>query len=512
MTRRTFLLPAWLLLALAAAVPAGANRLLDSFEERVTEFTLDNGLHFIVIERHQAPVVSFHTHVNAGSVDEDVGATGLAHMFEHMAFKGTTTIGTTDIEAEREAMDRVDAIFAELKRERARGRNADEERIAELEADFEAAIEEAKEYVVEGEFEEILEREGAQGLNAFTAADMTGYLYSLPANKLELFFAMESDRFLNPVQREFYVERDVVMEERRQRVGSNPVGRLVEEALALSFIAHPYGQPTIGHMSDLRNLSRPQARDFFERYYRASNLTIAVAGDVDPEEVRRLAGEYFSALPAGKPPLPVTTEEPPQRGERRVEIVERTRPWVVMTFHRPSALHDDEAAYRVLGDILSTGRTSRFHQQLVETELALQAQALPTFPGQRYPTLFGVLGIPSQGVSPEDLEAEMLAVLDDVRSEPISQDALDRAKIRARAQLVSQLDSNSGLARQLAVTHGIAGDWREVFRSLDRIREVTAEDVQRVARETFRADNRNVAIIRHAEADDNGDNDTEEDE
>lgn len=510
MTNRKILpSPAWLLLTLAMALPAGANELLETFEERVSEFTLDNGLHFIIIERHQAPVVSFHTHVNAGSVDEEVGATGLAHMFEHMAFKGTTSIGTTDIEAEREAMDRVDEIFTELKRERARGRNADEERIAELEAEFEEAIEAAKEYVVEGEFEEILERAGAQGLNAFTASDMTGYLYSLPANKLELFFAMESDRFLNPVQREFYVERDVVMEERRQRVGSNPVGRLVEEALALSYIAHPYGQPTIGHMSDLKNLSRPQAREFYDRYYRASNLTIAIAGDVDPDEARQLAGKYFSAMPGGEPPLPVTTVEPPQRGERRVEIVEQTQPWVVMTFHRPSALHEDQAAFRVLSDILSTGRTSRFHQELVEEELALQAQAIPTFPGQRYPTLFGVLGIPSQGVAPGDLEDEMLAILDGIKSEPVSQEALDRAKIRARSQLVSQLDSNSGLARQLAATHGIAGDWREVFRELDRIEQVTAEDVQRVAGETFRADNRNVAVIRHAES---AENNNEEDE
>lgn len=507
--RRILRLPAWTLLALAVAMPAGANELLEAFEERVSEFTLDNGLHFIVIERHQAPVVSFHTHVNAGSVDEQVGATGLAHLFEHMAFKGTTSIGTTDIEAELEAMDRVDEIFAELQRERARGRNADQERITKLEADFEAAIEDAKEYVVEGEFEEILERAGAQGLNAFTGADMTGYLYSLPANKLELFFAMESDRFLNPVQREFYVERDVVMEERRQRVGSNPIGRLIEETLALSYIAHPYGQPTIGHMSDLRNLSRPQAREFFDRYYRASNLTIAVAGDVNPDEVKRLAEQYFSAMPAGEPPLPVTTEEPPQRGERRVEIVEQTQPWVVMTFHRPDGMHDDDAAYRVLADILSTGRTSRFHKQLVETELALQAQAISTFPGLRYPTLFGVLGIPSQGVAPEDLEEAMLDILADLAAEPVSEEALDRARIRARAQLVSQLDSNSGLARQLAMTHGIAGDWREVFLELDRVQRVTAEDVQRVARETFRAGNRNIAVIRHAEADDN---DNEEDE
>lgn len=510
MTKRTTLpFPVWLLLALALAMPAGANELLDSFEERVTEFTLDNGLHFIVVERHQAPVVSFHTHVNAGSVNEEVGGTGLAHMFEHMAFKGTTSIGTTDIEAELQAMERVDEIFAELKRERARGRDADAERVAKLEEDFQSAIEAAKEYVIEGEFEEILEREGAQGLNAFTAADMTGYIYSLPANKLELFFAMESDRFLNPVQREFYVERDVVMEERRQRVGSNPIGRLVEETLALSYIAHPYGQPTIGHMSDLQNLSRPMARDFFERYYRASNLTIAIAGDVDPDEVRQLAEQYFSALPTGEPPLPVTTEEPPQRGERRVEIVEQTQPWLVMTFHRPDGMHEDDAAYRVLGDILSTGRTSRFHKQLVETELALQAQAIPAFPGQRYATLFAALGIPSQGVAPEDLEAEMLKILDEIQSEPVSEEALDRARIRARAQLVSQLDSNSGLAQQLAITHGIAGDWREVFRELDRVREVTADDVQRVARETFRAENRNVAVIRHADADNN---DNEENE
>lgn len=489
-----------LLAGLMVPVVAGANSLLQNFEKRVTEFTLDNGLHFIIIERHQAPVVSFHTHVTAGAVDEETGATGLAHMFEHMAFKGTTTIGTSDIEAERDAMARVDEIFLELKRERAKGRQVDEDKVAKLEKDFEAAIENSKEYVVEGEFEEILERAGAQGLNAFTASDMTGYLYSLPANKLELFFAMEADRFLNPVLREFYVERDVVMEERRMRVESNPIGRLVEETLGISFLAHPYGQPGIGHMSDLKNLSRPMAREFFERYYRASNMTIAIAGDVDPAEAKRLAGKYFSGMPAGEPPLPVITEEPPQRGERRVEIVEQTQPWVVVAYHRPNGFHEDDPVYRVMSDILSTGRTSRFHKQLVETELALQTQTVAAFPGQLYPTLFAGLGIPSQGVSPDKLESEMLQILDNLKNEPVSQEALDRAKIRARSQLVSQLDSNSGLARQMASAHGLAGDWREVFRELDRIQQVTAEDVQRVARDTFTDANRNVAVIRNADS------------
>src|SRR5690606_32592879 len=345
------------LFALVLAGPAAAQGLLETFEPSVTEFTLDNGLTFVVVERHEAPVVSFMTYADVGSVDEPKGQTGIAHMFEHMAFKGTTSVGTADLDAELAALEAEEAAYQRLRAARLGG--APPAEVERLEQAFVALRDSAKTLLEESAFERILERNGAVGLNAFTSADQTGYLYSLPSNKLELWFAMEADRFRHPVLREYYVERDVVMEERRMRTESNPIGRLFEEFVTTAFKAHPYGQPTVGHMSDLQSISRTEAEAFFDRYYAANNLTIAIVGDVDPAQVRQLAERYFGPPPRRPEPERIGTVEPPQLGERRVTLVEQAQPFVFVGYHRPGGYHEDDAAFQVLTDVLANGRTSR---------------------------------------------------------------------------------------------------------------------------------------------------------
>ena len=489
------------LLLCVAASSVQAQDLLSQFEEKVTTFTLDNGLEFVVVERDDAPVISFHTYADVGAVDEPSGQTGIAHMFEHMAFKGTTSLGSKDIEAEMAALERQEETYLELRREKAKGAQADSARIAALQSEFEAAQEEAQSYIEDSAYENILEREGVSGLNAYTSADATGYIYSLPANKLELFFALEADRFQNPVLREFYTERDVVMEERRQRTESSPVGRLVEEFVSTAFKAHPYGQPTIGHMSDLQNLTRSEAKEFYDVYYTASNLTIGIAGDVDPQEVRQLAEQYFSRLEEGDEPMPVTTDEPEQIAERRVIIREQSQPFVLVGYHRGSMESPNDPVYNVLSDVLTNGRTSRLYTALVETQQAVNVQALPAFPGSKYPTLFGVFAVPSRGVSPDSVEHAVYDELERIQNEGITQEELERAKTRARASLIGGLDSNNGLARQMSRMQALTGDWRNVFRQLDELEAVTTDDVQRVAQETFVPSNRTVAMIRTSEDD-----------
>ena len=489
-------LGAVLLFALCAAPPALGQDLLQKFEEKTTTFTLENGLDFVIIERHDAPAASFATYADVGSVDEPEGQTGIAHMFEHMAFKGTTMIGTEDIEKEMKALKRQEEIYLQARRERAKGPQADSSRIAELEEQFEQATDTAESYIKKGEFENVLERNGVSGLNASTSSDATRYFYSLPANKAELFFALESDRFANPMLREFYTERDVVMEERRQRTESSPTGRLVEEFLTTAFKAHPYGNPTIGHMSDLKNLSRTDAKQFFEKHYNPSNLTIGIAGDVEPERMRSLAEEYFGRLSGGQEPLPVRTEEPEQISERRVVIREQTQPFVLIGFHRGSMQSDDAPVYDVLSDVLTGGRTSRLYESLVKQEKALQVQALPAFPGSKYDTLFGIVGVPNRGVSPDSVEHMIDDELEAIKEEGITQEELERAKTRARSDLIGQLDSNQGLALQFAQMEALKGDWRSVFRKLDAIESVTVDDVQRVAQTTFERSNRTVAMIK----------------
>src|SRR5947209_11636377 len=289
---------------------AGAQDLA-SFEKRVTVHKLPNGLTLVVLERPEAPVFSFFTLVDAGSVQDPKGYTGLAHMMEHEAFKGTPTIGTKNWVAEKADLAQVEKAYAAYDYERKKEVGRDPKKLAEMEKAWKAAIEKADEYVKPNEFSEILDQQGEEGMNAFTASDETGYFYSLPANRLELWAYMESERFLHPVMREFYKERDVVWEERRLRIDSSPIGRMVEQFLFTAFMEHPYHQPPVGWMSDLQRISATQAEAFFHKWYVPSNMVIGVCGDVQPAQVIAVAEKYFGRIPSPPKPLDTTTAEPP---------------------------------------------------------------------------------------------------------------------------------------------------------------------------------------------------------
>ena len=477
--------------------PAVLAQDLAEFEKDLTEFTLDNGLKFLVLERHDAPVVTCYTHVDVGAVDEVKGITGLAHIFEHMAFKGTTTIGTKDFEAEAKVLARVDETFHALKGELQKGDQADPARVAELRQRFEEAQQEAQEFLIHDEFEEALKREGGTGLNAGTSYDYTVYFVNLPSNKLELWMLMESERFRDPVLREFYQERDVVMEERRLRTETQPIGRLIEEFLAVAYKAHPYGEPVIGHMSDLQTVTRAEAEAFFKEYYIPSNMTVAIVGDVDPNRVKELAQKYFGRIPRREEPEPVETVEPPQLGERRVVIEDPAQPFVVVGYHKPGIKHPDDAVFDAITDIMGMGRTSRLYETLVkEKRIAVAASGFQGMPGVKYPGLFLFYAVPARDhTSEENLEA-IDAQIERLKNEPVTKEELQKAKTRARASLIRQLDSNQGLAQQLTFFEVITGDWRNLFTQLDRIDAVTAEDIQRVAREYFTTRNRTVGMIK----------------
>jgi predicted Zn-dependent peptidase len=469
---------------------------LAQFESRVTQFTLDNGLRFIVLQRREAPVVTCYTHANVGAVDEVTGLTGLAHLFEHMAFKGTQTIGTQDYQAEAKALAKIDEAFEAIKAEKARTGAVDEQRLAQLHRQFQEAQEEAQQYLVHDEFDEILKQAGGVGLNAGTSSDYTVYFVSLPSNKLELWMLLESDRFLNPVLREFYKEKNVVMEERRLRTETQPVGKLLEEFLAVAYKAHPYGAPVIGHMSDIEALTRKEAEAFFRTHYGPGNLTMAVVGDVDPARVRTLAQEYFGRIPYRPAAEAVETVEPPQPGERRVVVEDPAQPFVLIGYHKPSINHEDNAVFDAITDIMGTGRTSRLYRRLVrDQKIAMATSGFQGMPGQKYPGLFLFYAMPARGHTNQECEQAIYAEIERLRSEPVTEQELEKAKTRARASLIRQLDSNSGLAELLTFYEVLTGDWRNLFKQLEQIDRVTAEDIQRVARTYFTTKNRTVGII-----------------
>lgn len=472
---------------------------LDSFAEKVSEFTLENGLHFIVIERPVAPVATFVTFVNVGGVDEPVNNTGIAHIFEHMAFKGSSRIGTDNYQAEQAAIDKMDAAYQAWLAESYSVR-PDQARMDSLRTEFERWQQEAGQHIRSEEFSQIIEREGGVGLNAFTSADATGYFYSLPQNKAELWFFLESERFRDPVFREFYVEKDVIMEERRMRTDSNPQGRLLEEFLSVAYSAHPYRNPVVGWASDITATTIADTQRFFETWYVPSNMTIAIAGDVTAARMRELAEKYFGDMPSAPHPPAIKTTEPAQRGERRFVIQEQSQPLFISGYKTVAADHPDAAALEMLSQILSVGRTSRLYRRMVQDEpLALGVQALTGFPGSRYPSLFVTFAVPNSGVALELIEQVMDEEIEKAKQGDIQQEELDRAVTNARAGVVRGLNSNMGLALNLAQAHAQRGDWREAFSYLEDLDAVTLADLQRVAQQYLVRRNRTVGMVSNSD-------------
>ena len=474
---------------------------LKEFEKKVTEFTLDNGLHFIIIERRDAPVVSFYTQVNVGGIDEPMGNTGIAHIFEHLAFKGDHYVGTTNWEEEKKVIDKMDEVYKAWLYESYKP-NPDSVFMNERWDEFQALQEEAKTYVVNNEFSQIVQRNGGTGMNASTRWDFTDYFYSLPSNKVELWFSLEAGRFMQPTYREFYVEKEVVREERRMRTDSNPFGRLIEEFFATAYAAHPYGRPIVGWNSDITASTIEDAHDFYETYYVPSNITFGIAGDVDPKRMKKLAEEYFGDMRGkGKVAPPVTTIEPEQRGERRVVIEGNSQPLMMIGYHTVSSTDPDYEPLVLLGRVLSSGRTSTLYKKLVvEEQSALQIQNFEGIPGTRYPGLFLSLFVPNAGVDLDSLEQSIYTEFDAVKEGSITQEQLDRVRTNLRAGIIRSLGNNTGLASYFVNTHVEQGSWKDVFNQLDRYENVTLGDLQRVANKYLIKKNRTVGLTVQADS------------
>jgi len=481
--------------ALFATALSSAAQDLASFEARTTVHKLANGWTFLIVERPEAPVFSFCTIADVGSAQEVPGITGIAHMFEHMAFKGGPTIGTRDWENEKKALAVLEAAYQAWQAERLASK-PDPEKLAALLATFRERQQEAARFVVQGEFDDVFTREGGAELNATTGADGTYFYYSLPSNKIELFAFLESERFAHPVFREFYEERDVVQEERRLRIEGSGFGRLVEQFGITAFDAHPYKQPGVGYMSDLQSITITDAETFFQTYYAPSNLTTAIVGDVRAEMLIPILEKYFGRIPARPAPPPLRTVEPPQRAEKTVVLEDPAQPLVLEAYHKPAVTHPDQAAWEAIDDVLSNGRTSRLYRALVrDQKIAVEVESFTGFPGEKYPNLWAVLVVPAVGASNGQVEAALRAELDRLRREDVTAEELARFKARAKASLLRNLRSNLGLAYRLAEAQRLYGDWRELFRSLDRLDKVTPADVRRVAGDAFQPSNRTTALI-----------------
>jgi predicted Zn-dependent peptidase len=543
------------LVALLAPVAAYSQTL----EEKVQEFTLENGMKFLVIERHEAPVFFGAVAFKVGSVDERPGIYGVSHLLEHMLFKGTQTVGTTDYKKEKQFLEREDAFAEEAKRIAFRiepwrleyldklatgivASFSDEDRAAvgtdkalELELvieqmkaqgppaelasmpglltdggtdyfalyldlkkaqmDLYDTMAEHRKLIVNNEFGDLYGENGERMLNAGTTNDATFYMVSLPSNRLELWMLMESDRLENPVFREFYSERDVVMEERRMHENS-PSDAMYDTFLATAFEASAYGNPVVGWMSDLRYITRADLENYYRQHYGPNNAVALLAGDVQLDEVKRLAEKYFGPVTKGPAIAPVVTADPPQQGERRVVLKEDAKPSLAIGYHIPKAPHPDSYALEMLSSILSDGRTSRFYKSVHEAQgLTRDAPEMDTGPGSRLDPLLSISADPKEPHTLAEVEAAIYAEIDRIKNEPPAARELERVVNQREAQLVRSLGSNIGLAFTIGWAEAVRGDWHTVLTDLERLKAVTPEDVSRVAAKYLTEENRTVVWL-----------------
>ena len=488
------------------------------------EYRLDNGMQVLMVERHEAPTIMASIFARVGSANEITGITGISHLFEHMMFKGTKTIGTKDIQRDLEIMAQLDSLKTLMRSEERimreqlrRGKvqdlldpEAKTPRYRELEVVFDSLILEQRQLIIKDQLDELYSKNGGSFLNAFTSDDMTGYFVRLPKNKIELYMWLESDRFHDPVFREFYSERNVVREERRLGVESTPTGLIEEDFRAMFWKSSSYHWDVVGWASDLGSITREQANSYFDTYYAPNNLTMILVGDLKPDELIKLVKRYFDRIPRGKtePPDVVTLEEK-QYGERRMICEAEANPQTQIWYHTVAWKHPDSYPLEILAGILS-GKTGRLYKKLVEEKGIAKSTAgggrrmfggdnLAVDAGQDSKKYAGAFQISAEGVSgvrAEQLEDAIYEVIDELKNNPVSPEELQKVKNQLRVQKIRFMDIMSGIGILFYLGQNAAmGDWTEANNNPQKCDLVTAEDVQRVANKYFAGDQRNVLII-----------------
>jgi predicted Zn-dependent peptidase len=554
--KRTSLLFAVVMAAILLLMQAPV--VAQTLEEKVKEYNLKNGMKFLVVERHEAPVAICAIAFNVGAANEGPNITGISHLIEHMMFKGTKMMGTTNYEKEIPYIKQTDELgdktialrkemgewrfkifhdfaqqvlnsFSEDEKKRTGADKNEQNKLlvekirgmAKLPDSLTAVpyliedqgknylnlflgyeldwgqiaklFDEQRQYMKKDELWGTYMNNGARFLNAFTSNDATVYFAYLPANRLELFMDMEADRMESPIFREFWTERDVVMEERR--LGENdPDDELGEAFYSVAFSASPYKWPVVGWMSDLQRISRKDVEDYHRIHYSPNNAVGVIVGDVTLDQVQKLADKYFGSIPPQPPPPPIETREPEQQGERRVTVEHSANPKLMIGYHKPVYPNPDEAAIGVFESILAEGRTSRLYKSVFEEQqLTAEEPRVYDGPGNRYDNLIVIEAAPRAPHTLQEVENAIYVQIDKMKKEPVSDRELQRVKNQIDANNIRQLGSNIGIAFQVAFGQIFYGDYHAMFRSIERTKKVTAADVQRVANKYLTAKNRTVA-------------------
>ncbi|MBL0926505.1 MAG: insulinase family protein [Phycisphaerales bacterium] len=488
--------------AIVSPAPPCAAQQLD-----VQEFTLDNGMKFLLYPRTEEPnIIAAGWLAKVGSVNERPGITGISHFFEHMMFKGTNTIGTKDAAKDKEFRAKQKAVRDELMKlqlgeqyKRYKAGEIDDPwnpandtpKMRELRGELAKLMREQLDITQKNEFDRVYTSMGASGMNAFTSEDVTFYFINVPANKFELWAWMESDRLTNSVFREFYAERDVVHEERRLRTESTPTGVFQEQFEAMFWMSSPYHWPVIGWTSDLNSYTMEQAADYYDIYYRPNNLVGVIVGDFRPEEIKPLISRYFSRLERGPREVPpVVTLEMPQMAEQRMNAEGDFQPQIEVRYKAVPFRHADSYPLEVMAQVLN-GRTGRLYKTMIDGK-KIASSARASLDIRKYGGAFSFEAETKGEASPADLENAWYEELARLQKEPVPEQELQKVKNQFAANTYRRLTSNFFIMVQLGMAENMGG-WQELNDGPRKIQAVTAADVQRVANRYFDRKNRSVA-------------------
>ena len=451
--------------------------------------TLDNGLKVMLYPDKQAPTVACRIFYVTGSVHENMENNGIAHLLEHMLFKGTKKVGVKDAAKDAVYIKKIDDLMAQLRLLP----KDDTVKVHALKKRYDSLIAEERKNLIKYELWDAYEKAGGTGLNAFTSDLMTAYFVTLPKNKVDLFLWLESDRMQNAVLREFYSERDVVMEERRMRTDDSPTGRYWESLMAVFYEAHPFRLPTIGYPSNIRNLTREMADEHYRKYYKPNNAILVLAGDIDTTLALAGIKRYFSIIPRGSEFPPVVVEEPPQVGEKRMVVRKSdAKARLDILFHTPGFPNSDLYPLDIVEGVLS-GKSGRLYRKLVkELKIALSSGAGNDV--NKYTSNFDVSADLDGKPQVEKVEQAIWDVLSDLSKKPISDRELTRAKNQVVARTFRQLQDMEELATELAYWE-MRGGWDYINRFPESVQKVTAQQVQDVCKKYFFRKNSTTGMI-----------------
>jgi len=505
-------------MALCSIAPSTIAQNIDA-----KEYWLDNGMQVLMVEKHESPTIMASIFARVGSSNEVTGITGISHLFEHMMFKGTEKIGTKDIKQDRKIMAQLDSLRELMRGEEEIMRTelrhgeisdmldpeAKTDRYREIEKVFDSLIVEQRKLIIKDQLDELYTKNGGSFLNAFTSQDMTAYFVRLPRNKIELYMWLESDRFSHPVFREFYSERNVVREERRLGVESTPTGLIEEDFQAMFWKSSSYHWDVIGWPSDLGSITREQANTYYNTYYAPNNLSMILVGDLNPDEMIKMVRKYFERIPRGTTPPPeVVTLEERQYGEKRLIAEAEASPQTSIAYHTVAFKHADSYPLEVLAGIMS-GKTGRLYKKLVDEKgiakssrsggrgmgggrLAVSASQ----DSRRFAGMFSIDAEGISGVKAEELEQAIYEVVQDLRTNPVKEEELQKVKNQMRVDIIRSMDRMAGIGILFYLGQNAAlGDWREANLDPQKCDAVTADDIMRVANTYFANDQRNVMII-----------------